>query len=933
MIDHTSVPLSGTLTFLFTDIAGSTRLWEQYPEAMKTALARHDALLRKVVEEHRGHVFKLVGDACHAVFVTAQSALDAACASQRALRAEAWEVPGGLLVRMALHTGTAEERDGDYFGITLNRVARILAVGHGGQVLVSEATRILVDHDLPTDISLRDQGQHRLKDLAHPEHIFQLASPDLPSEFPALLSLDTLPNNLPRQLTSFVGREREMADVKALLGKSLLLTLTGTGGSGKTRLAFQVAADLVGDYPDGVWLVEFASLADPSLVLRSVAAAVGVREERGGRPLLDKLIEVLQPKSLLLLFDNCEHLLAACAELAVFLLQACPSLRILATSQEPLRVDGEVTYHVPSLSLPDLQRLPSFDQLTQYEAIHLFVDRAGLSSPGFRLTERNALLVAQVCHRLDGIPLAIELAAARVKAMSVEQIAERLNERFRLLTLGARNAPPRHQTLRAALDWSYELLTAQEQTLLRRLAIFAGGFTLDAAEVMCADERVSKSVVLDLLTALVDRSLVIFGQQEEPPRYRLLETVRLYGLERLQASGEEVAMRTRHREWYLHFAEKAESELQGPSQRTWLDRLEVEHDNLRAALDWSRRDEAGGEAGLRLAGTLWRFWEVHGHWSEGREWLDGMLARNGSAPTSVRVKALNGAAYLAYYQGDLPRVQALAEETLELAREIGDKRGTAACLNLLGLQACRLGDHARAAALGDESLTMSREAGDQWSVAHALLVLGLVAQAQGNNDRATSLLEEALTMFRTLSDKWGSAMTLMGLGLVVRARGDDQRASALFEQALGTFRELGDKGRSAFILSHLAIVAWKQQNHTRSAVLFEESLALQRDLRNKPGIATILMGLAVAAAGLGQSDRAAVLFGAAETLSESVGIPLSPSIPAAYQSHIASLKARLLEDAAFAIAWAKGRAMTLEEAIAYGLAREATPAASKRSNP
>jgi len=932
MTDRTPFPRSGTLTFLFTDIAGSTRLWDQYPEAMKKALARHDALLRKVMEEHGGHIFKRVGDACHAVFVTARSALDAACGSQRALRAVAWEVPGGLLVRMALHTGTAEERDRDYFGITVNRVARILAAGHGGQILLSEATRVLVDQDLPTDISLRDQRQHRLKDLAHPEHIFQVVSPDLPSEFPPLLSLDTLPNNLPRQLTSFVGREQEMADVKALLGKSLLLTLTGTGGSGKTRLAFQVAADLVGDYPDGVWLVEFAPLSDPSLVSHSVAASVGVREELQGRPLLDKLIEFLQPKSILLLFDNCERLPAACADLAVSLLQACPSLRILATSQEPLRADGEVTYHVPSLSLPDLQRLPPFDQLTQYEAIHLFVDRAILSSPEFRLTERNAPSVAQVCHRLDGIPLAIELAAARVKAMSVEQIAERLNERFRLLTMGARTAPPRHQTLRATLDWSYEMLSPHEQALLRRIAISVGGFTLDAAEAMGADERVSKSAVLDLLTALVDRSLVIFGQQEAPPRYRLLETVRLYGLERLQASGEEIAMRTRHLEWYLRLAEEAESGLQGPNQRTWLDRLGVEHDNLRAALDWSRRDEAGADAGLQLAGTLWRFWEIRGHWSEGREWLDGMLARNANAPASVRVKALNGAAYLAYYQGDFSRAHAMAEQTLELSRGIGDKRGTAACLNLLGLHACRLGDHARAATLGDESLLLSREAGDQWSVAHALVVLGLVALAEGNNDRATSLLEEALTMFRILSDKRGSALTLMSLGLVVRRRGDNQRAAALFEEALGTFRELGDKGRSAFTLSNLAIVAWNQQNYTRSAVLFEESLALQRDLRDKPGIATSLVGLALVASALGQSNRASMLFGAAEALRESTGIPLPPFILDEYQGCVASLKARL-GDAAFATTWAKGRAMTLEEALASGLAGEATPATSTRSSP
>ncbi len=908
---------TGTVTFLFTDIQSSTKLWSEYPEAMKAALARHDALLRTTITTHGGHVFKTMGDACYAVFATAPDALAAAQAAQRTLMAEPWAIPGGLVVRMALHTGTAEARDGDYYGQTLNRVARLLSAGYGGQILLSEATRALAEPELPIGVSLRDHGAHRLKDLDRPEHIFQLIAPELPTDFPPLRSLETLPNNLPRQLTSFIGREREMEEVKRLLTTNSLLTLTGAGGCGKTRLALQSAADLVETFPDGVWLVELAALPDPGLVLQAVASTLGVRDSLA-RSLADNVLDFLRSKALLLLLDNCEHLLSACARLSQTLLQGCPHLRILATSQEELGVAGEALYLVPSLSLPDLARLPSRERLTQYEAVRLFVERAILSQPRFTLTDGNASVVAQICHRLDGIPLAIELAAARVKVLSVEQVAARLDDRFRLLTGGSRTAPPRHQTLRAALDWSYELLSEQERTLLRRLAVFAGGFTLEAVEAVCAGSGLDQPDILDLLTQLVDKSLVVFDAQRDQVRYRLLETVRLYGFDRLRESGEEKVFRQQHRDWYLSLVEKAEPALQGSEQLVWLNQLEVEHDNLRAALEWSKIDEDGALAGLRLAGALWRFWEMRGYWSEGREWLEATLSKSAGLVAPERVKALNGAAYLTFYQGDFVRAQALGEESLALSRQVGDKRPTASCLNILGLQACRLENYGQAAALGGESLALSREVGDKWAVAHALLVLGLVARGQGNHEQATTLLEDALSRFQALGDKRGGAITLNSLGLVLRDRGDYDRATALLEDTLARLRELGDKWGSAFALSNLAIVAWNQRNYARAADLFKESLILRSELREKRGIATCLVGLAGVAAAQAHAERAAVLFGAAEALREAIGVHLPPFIRDEYARHVADAKATL-DAATFANAWARGRTMALEPSVAYAL--------------
>ena len=613
---------TGTVTFLFTDIEGSTRLWEHDAQRMRPALARHDALTRAAVEGHRGTVVKMIGDGVHAAFADPLDAVGATLQLQQALADP--EATGGvpLRVRCGLHLGVVEQRDNDFFGTAVNRAARIMAAAHGGQVIVSQAVADRVADRLPYAVSLRDLGAVCLRDLASPERVYQVLHPQLRQEFPALRSLTATPNNLAQQVTSFVGRERELAEVKKLLAQTRLATLLGAGGIGKTRLSLHAAVEVLDDFADGVWFVELAPIADPRLLAQAVAPVLGVKEE-AGRPVQEALLKFVQDRQLLLVLDNCEHLLQGCAELAKQLLQAGAQVKILATSREPLHVAGETTYPVPSLSLPEPRMRIAHTALTQYEAIRLFVDRAAAARPAFRLTPNNATLVADICRRLDGIPLALELAAARVRVLSVETIAARLSDRFRLLTGGDRTALPRQQTLRACIDWSYDLLTEAERSVLRRLAVFAGGWTLEAAEAVGTGGDVQADEVLDVPAQLVEKSLV--AMDAEGTRYQLLETVRQYAQDRLHESGEAEAIRERHRDYFLALAEEAEPKLLGAEQAAWLRRLEAEHDNLRAGLSWSLED-SGSQAGLRLCGALQRFWITRGHFSEGRSGACGSWA-------------------------------------------------------------------------------------------------------------------------------------------------------------------------------------------------------------------------------------------------------------------------------------------------------------------
>src|SRR5215216_666932 len=710
----TSLP-SGTVTFLFTDIEGSTQWWEEYPEWMSHAFARQETILRTAAAAHDGYVYKMIGDAFQIAFDTAPNALAAAIDAQRALCTEPWGKFGPLRVRMALHTGVTEERDDDYVGPVLNRLARLLSASQGSQILLTQATYELVRDSVPGEVSLQDLGIHRLRDLIRPEHIYQATAPDLPSDFPALKTLDIFTHNLPIQLTSFIGREKEIVEVKRELLGDRFVTLTGPGGTGKTRLALQVGAELLELFPDGVWLVELASLSDSILVPQTVAAVLGIRES-AGRPILTLLTDYLRNKELLLILDNCEHLLSSSAQLVTSLLQACPYLCILATSRESLNIPGEFSFRVPSLSIPEMRHLPSLAELTQYESVQLFIERAEIMQPGFALTDTNAPAITQICQRLDGIPLAIELAVARVKVMPLEQVTARLDNRFRLLTGGSRTALPRHQTLRALIDWSHDLLSKAERTLLRRLSVFAGGWTLEAAEAICAGERLERDEVLDLLTQLVNKSLVISDHESEAEaRYRLLETIRQYARERLVEAGGGEKVRDRHLAYYLKFAERTEPELRGPHQIAWLDRLEKEVDNLRAALEWAL--DVNVEAGLRMASALLWFWHIRSGKSEGIDWLERALSAAvrewDSAPLPptralIRGKALNAVGSLMVMHGSSERGRELSEESLELHQKLGSsgQQGIAYALWNLAQAAANDEDIERAKTLSEKSLRL-----------------------------------------------------------------------------------------------------------------------------------------------------------------------------------------------------------------------------------
>ena len=726
------------------------------------------------------------------------------------------------------------------------------------------------------------------------------------------------PSNLPLALTSFIGRERDLEQVKDLLRQTRLVTLTGTGGVGKTRLALEVARQVVEDYPDGIWLVELAALADPTLVPHAVAGVLGVTDQPS-QPITATLVAALRSRRLLLALDNCEHLVAACAALADGLLRSCPRVRILATSREALNITGERVWRVPSLAVPDGSRLPPLDAFTQIEAVRLFAERAVLAQARFAVTARNAPAVAQVCDRLDGIPLAIELAAARVNALTVDQIAARLDDRFRLLTGGSRTALPRQQTLRATLDWGYDLLPEAERVLLRRLAVFAGGWTLEAGEAIGGGEPIATADVLDRLAGLVVKSFVRMDEQGGEARYWLLETVRQYAGERLTVAGEAVVMRDRHRDWYVALAEQAEPALEGrvAGYHTWLCRLDTEHDNLRTALAWSLDSDT--LAGLRLAGSMAEFWRVRRRQGEGARWLEDLLAR---APgrTIVQARALFGAGRLYREAGDLPKARSLLSEALTRCEELGDRWGMAHTLLRLGLMAAADGDEERARALHERSMALGRELGDGFGLALALNTRANLAIRQGDYGRARALLAEGTTYLRALgrTDRLWAAVCKRAV--VARLEGDYGWARVLLDegQMLVETARVKDPFPPVLVQILRGDLARSEGDERQARALYAAALVQCQTLTGGSLVAHILSLFGVLAVQHGAPARGVRLLAAVTGGASLPGDGDRPEAPREREAALAAARATLGE-AAFAAAWAAGQEMTLEQAVGVAL--------------
>jgi len=837
MIAPAALP-SGTVTLVFTDIEKSTRILQVLGDQYEGVLMEHQDLVRAALARHHGHEVGTAGDSFFLAFAGARDAVAFAVEVQRTILSHPWPERTPLRIRIGMHTGTPALVHDQYVGLDVHRAARISSAGHGGQIILSDATHARAGGDLPDGVTLRDLGLHRLKDLQAWEHIYQVLHPDLSAVFPPLQSLDTLPNNLPRKLTSFIGREREIREVKRAVVESTLFTIVGIGGAGKTRLALQVAADLLAQCLHGAWVVELAPVSDPKQIPQAVAAALGIREYPG-LTLRDSLMEYLAGRELLLVMDNCEHLIAGVVEFVEAVIAAAPRVRILCTSREPLGIPGERVWRIPPLALPAAGRRPDIAALSKTEAVRLFVERARAVAPEFELTPATAATVARICVRLDGIPLAIELAAARVRVLSVAQIAERLDDRFRLLAGASRTALPHQQTLRAAMDWSYDLLTEPERALLRRLAVFAGGWTLEAAESICGDDGtagVGGEAILDLLTRLVDKSLVEV-ESGTAPRYRMLETVRQYGWEKLAAADELSAVRDRHLTWFAALAETASRYLQGPQQKTWLDRLDGERDNFRAALAWAM--ESAPEQALALTAALWRWSYLRGYLSIGADLTEQTL-RIAPAPTPARLEALNGAAVLTNATGNYRRAGELAAETIALARTFGDQRGAASGRLVLATAALGEGDFTRAGLLAEQALAGFRTAGDRWGQALALSVLGDESLNRGEYERAMELYEESVAIFREVGDAWGVAHSQRGSGYAARLQGDYDLAVSIQAASLAQARELGDRTGIGYSLVQLGFLQWRQGDYDRAAAVLAESLAVFREAGNQRGVADAL---------------------------------------------------------------------------------------------
>ncbi|MCC7491952.1 MAG: tetratricopeptide repeat protein [Fimbriimonadaceae bacterium] len=821
-----AAPQTEVWTFLFSDIEGSTPLWERYPQVMTEILAWHDATVAAAIAAEGGLLVKSTGDGVLAAFVDSTAAVLAAVTMQQVLGEAVHPPVGRLKVRIGIHRGPAVRREGDFFGPTLNRCARLMAAGHGDQILVSGSAAS--DLVLPAGWGLLDLGTHALRSLVEPEVIAQVTAPHLVRVFPALRTAPTQRHNLPAETTRFIGREVELAEALELLAGRRVLTICGPGGCGKTRLADRLAAEVLDDYPDGVWRVSLADLPAGVDIEPSLARALGVEEELG-RTLREVLQDHLQAKQSLLLLDNAEQVIDAVAAVVEALLVAAPGLRVLVTSQEPLQVGAEALYRLPPLPCPGHGL--ALEQIAELAAVALFVDRAAAVRPGFALDAQNAPTVAAIVRRLDGLPLAIELAAARVRVLTPAQIAERLDDRFRLLTGGSRTALARHQTLATALSWSYDLLAPAEREVFAKLSVFRGGADLDAVAAVCGDGDPLE--VLDTLAALVDRSLLLSETAGEVERYRLLESLRLFGQEQLRQAGTWDAVAAEHARWFRELAATAAAQLRGPQQARWLDSLDRDHPNLQVALQYALRESDQPILSQELAAALWQYWYIRGHFTTGRRYLEAAVALVGGSPES-RSEALNAAGILAVAQGDLAAGRVHHQAALTLRRELGDPLAVAGSLNNLGLLCSTAGEWAEATALFEEALPLYRAAGHELGLATVLNNLGNTRMEMAELQAAVGLLRESAAAFRSLGARVQAGAVEYNLAEQAWRAGDLETAEESARASLRERLDLGDQRGMVFCLSLLAHIAWQRGDSRRAALLAGQAMALREALAMQP---------------------------------------------------------------------------------------------------
>lgn len=937
-----------TVTFLFTDIEGSTKRWEHYPRQMKSAIERHDAILRGAIEANGGVVFRTEGDAFRAAFGTALPALLAAIQAQRGLDTEHWpEEISPLRVRMALHTGAIEKRDGDYVGPSLNRMARLLAVANGGQTLLSLPTEELVRDNLPPGVTLRDLGEHRLKDLLRPERIFQLTIEGLVSEFPRLTTLDAHPNNLPTQSTLFIGRDKVVEAIcKTVLQPDIrLVTLTGPGGTGKTRLSLQAATALIDNFTDGVFFVALAPVTDPGFVGDTIAQVLGIGEAESGSDTAGNLKKYLQNKQLLLILDNFEQVVKA-APLVREILSACRGVKVLVTSREVLHLYGEKEYVVPPMTVPyapgaTSKHRTSVEQLTQYESVLLFIERARLVKSDFAVTNENAPAVAEICYRLDGLPLAIELAAARIKLLPPQAMLSRLQSRLKLLTGGARDLPTHQQTLRGTIAWSYDLLSPEEQALFRRIAVFVGGCTLEAAEAVCNYDNGGIDV-LEGISSLLDKSLLRQVDTEGEPRFFMLETLREYGLEQMEQSGEIEEVSRAHVEFYLpssvDWLSLAGGDVSVQAWQPYMERLVPEMDNSRAASNWLL--EHNTDDAMALCSFLSYFWHDRGYHSEAQHLVDRALALPGASTKPGYPEALILSGSIAQTQGNMAQAAARFESALALMKQkrleapetfaayvypgitYGSYLGWALG-HLAGAIASQEGP-AGALDVVIEGVEELRASGNDIALGMSEVGLGTAYAFRGELDKARSTLEEALAIGRKHGERFLIAASAQMLGDVDRIQGDFKMAGPLYQENIDLSRALGLGAEMSAAFHNVAYVELGQGNAERARELFMQSVAAQRDAEHMGGIAETLAGFGALAAYQGQAERAMRLYGAAMAIWDSNHLVIWPAEQAEYERYTSRARAQL-DEATAKRAWEEGYAtsiQSLEQALEFAMQGE-----------